>query len=457
MSLITLSDDFQVLVDCGMDMESPSETMPLYPGCAFPFDASRVNLVILTHAHLDHVGKIPNLIREGFEGKIVCTEATKALARLLLLDAAALNRKKLNAYHKKRTRIPDYQPKYAIEELYQERHVERVLKLVTTIPADEQVKVREGMYLNLVTAGHLLGAAHVHLSIRDGGKERRFLFSGDVGRKQYPLLACPKQPPEADILVCETTYGKRMHQSVQAAEEAIFEAIEGACIDKPGKLILPAFSIGRTQAILFTLNKLFRERDLPEIPVYADSPLAMQSNGVYERFSALLNAEALDFKNAHRSLFDFPQLHYILENSESKRISKLPERAIFVSSSGMLEGGRIQHHIRNHLHDPDCTIMMVGFSAEGTLGHRLMNANGTLEFDNKIMEVKATVLHTDAFSGHGDQEDLLQFVKAQSPEVCQNVFLVHGEPESMEAFQQLIAEHGFTNVKSPKKGEAFTF
>ncbi|MBX2842773.1 MAG: MBL fold metallo-hydrolase [Flammeovirgaceae bacterium] len=453
--LLELEDDFRVLIDCGMDMGKGQSTDALYPGSAFPFDASTINLVILTHAHLDHSGRIPNLLREGFEGKIICTSPTKELSELLLLDSANINRRKIKYFQKKRSRNPGYKPDFNPDEIYLEKDVNKSLELFLTLPFNKRTKVKKDLLLTLIPTGHLLGAANVLLEVFEGGKSKKIMFSGDVGRSNYPLLPDPQQPEQVDFLVCETTYGNRLHQSKVETEEELRNAIQKTCVDMAGKLIIPAFSIGRTQAIIYTLNKLFSKGNMPSVKIYADSPLARKSNKVYERNTTFLNEEAKDFKDEKGALFYLDNLEYIDDLKESIMISKSNESCIIISSSGMLEGGRIQNHIKENLGNARCTILMVGFSAEGTFGHRLVNSGANVVMGKRTVPVMAKVEHTDAFSGHGDQNDLLQFVEAQSPEELKKVILVHGEPGSMEDFKGLLENKGYQNIHIPEKGEIF--
>ncbi len=455
MFLLELDSDFRILIDCGMDMEQMSEDMPIHPSSSFPFEASMINAVILTHAHLDHTGKIPILIREGFEGPIICTSPTASLMDIILYDSAAINRIKLNKYHKRKSKSPSYKPGFDLKEVYLEKDVKEAFKQLKTIDFDKTYQLIKTVKLRMVPTGHLLGAANVHLEIEEGEEKKSILFTGDIGRLKYPLLTDPSTPPKADYLVCEATYGGKTHQSSSDTEKELLHYITESCIKKPGKLLIPAFSIGRTQAILFTINKLFKTEQLPTIPVYADSPMAMKSNRVYERYSNILNEEALEFKAEHKELFYGENFDYIEKLEESKKISGKPGPAILVSSSGMLEGGRIQHHIKQNLQNPNTTILMVGFTPEGTFGHKLVNADGTIEIGNKSVPVLAKVVKTDAFSGHGDHHDLMRTILSQDVENNKGVFLVHGEPDSLETLSQDVRKAGFKQVNIPKKGESF--
>jgi len=455
MFLLELNSDFRILIDCGMDMENMTEDSPIYPGACFPFEASMVNAVILTHAHLDHSGKIPNLVREGFEGPIICSSATASLMDILLYDSAAINRIKLNKYHKRKAKNPTITPHFSLNEIYLEKHVKEAFKQVKTIGFDKTYQLAKKVKLRMISTGHLLGAANIYLEIEENKQVTSLLFSGDVGRFNYPLLKDPETPPPADYLICESTYGGKTHQSSKDTEEELLKHITEACINKPGKIIIPAFSIGRTQAILFTIHKLFKSGKLPNIPVYADSPMAMKSNQVYEKYSHSLNEEALSFKQQHKELFYGENFEYVEQLEESKRISDKPGPSIIVSSSGMLEGGRIQHHIRKNLRNPDTTILMVGFTPEGTFGHRLLHSNGSVEIGQKQVEVLCKIVKTDAFSGHGDHHDLLHLINSQNKEKNKAIFLVHGEPESLQHLQREVLNEGFEKVTIPKKGDSF--
>ncbi|MDW7693810.1 MBL fold metallo-hydrolase [Flammeovirgaceae bacterium SG7u.111] len=456
MFLLEFDDDFRLLIDCGMDMRSQEEDMPAFPGSLFPFEASMVNAVLLTHAHLDHSGKIPNLYREGFEGKIFTTFPTRDLTKLLLYDSANLNRRKINDYHKKRSKIPNYEPKFNPETLFLEKHVDEAIKGFSPLHFSKRYQLTKNIVVSLQPTGHLLGAASVYLEVTEGGKKKSFLFSGDIGRKDYPLLQDPAPMPQADYLICETTYGIRSHESRQETETAIAQAVKEACVDKPGRLLIPAFSVGRTQAIIYTLHKLFAKKKLPPIRIFSDSPLGQECNKAYDLYTNYLNEDSQEFSEKHKGLFNFEQMEYVESALESKRLASKKEPAIIISSSGMLEGGRIQFHIRANIQNPNCTILMVGYSAEGTFGNQLLNMkNGMVELGQKNVPVLAKVIYTDAFSGHGDQNDLLEFVGYQDASKLKNIFLVHGEEESMEGFSEVLKEKGYQNVTMPEKGQSF--
>lgn len=464
MFLLELEDGYQILIECGFDMDrhkqNPADTKPTV---VFPFDPRELDLVIATHAHIDHTGQIPNLYRAGYKGQVLATKATMDLTYLLLMDSARINEQKLAMYKKqeqeKKKKGKRNRTRRRIEintaEIYIPRDVDQAIDHFVTLAFNSIFEPREGVSVEMIPAGHLLGAAHVMLKIKENGAEKSILFSGDIGRKNYPLLRDPQPPPSADYLVCETTYGNREHISTDDAAEELVEIITKSCVEKAGRLIIPAFSVGRSQAIIYLMHKLAQEGRLPHLPIYADSPLAEKSNAVYDRYTYLMNDEANAFAEQHGRLFQFEQLRYLSSIKESKEVSKATDAGIIISSSGMLDGGRIRHHVTYNLPNPYCTMLFVGFCAEGTLGHTLLTADGSARVGGKEVAISAEILRTDVLSGHGDRQDLLRFVGAQSPEKLRQTFLVHGEYESMCSFQRDLQERGYKNVTIPSKEDSF--
>ncbi|WP_250630626.1 MBL fold metallo-hydrolase RNA specificity domain-containing protein [Rhodoflexus caldus] len=458
MYLLELEDDYRILIDCGFDMDrerGKEEELPqAFPGSVFPFDASTLNLVLLTHAHIDHSGNIPNLYREGYEGQVLCTSPTIDLTHLLLTDSAALHRRRLQnlSKKKKKKQLP---PPNVVNEWYIEKQVDAAMDSFVGIAFNQRFQVKKGLHITFIPAGHLLGAANILIEVNEGGKQRSILFSGDIGRYNYPLLPDPSPVPQVDYLICESTYGGRNHTPNVEVEAELEKAIIETCVEKPGRLIIPSFSVGRTQSLLYTFNKLATQRRLPPIKVFSDSPMALQSTKIYARYSKMLNKDARDFLATHDTLFDFDNLVIVEDLKNSKAISNYREPCIIISSSGMLEGGRIQHHIRHNLSNPYCTILMIGYSAENTLGRQLLDGIPSLRVGDQEIPVLAKVKYTDAFSGHGDQDDLIKFVKQQAPDRLKQLFLVHGETDSMEAFRTLLSTEGYQQVAMPEKGQTF--
>ncbi|GAB4033524.1 MBL fold metallo-hydrolase RNA specificity domain-containing protein [Spirosoma gilvum] len=459
MYLLELEDDYRILIDCGSDMERSSsngQTAPAvtHPGF-FPFEASSINLVLLTHAHVDHSGNLPNLFREGYEGQILCTEPTFALTNVLLKDAASLNQKRINELNaSKKQRVKERQLQMQ-KDLYLDKQVRDTMESVVPIAFNRKFRVADNVDVTFIPAGHLLGAAHIVINVLEGGVRKSICFSGDIGRKNYPLLVDPAPVPAVDYLICESTYGNRLHDNHLSPEDTLADIIQRTCVDIPGRLIIPSFSVGRTQALLYTLNRLYTERDFPPIKVFSDSPMAFESSKIYMQHVRMLNNEAREFYKENETLFDFENFQFLESSKASKAISNFNEPCIIISSSGMVQGGRVEHHVAENISNPYATILIIGYCAEGTLGWRLLNGQQTLTIKGNDHQVLANIEKIDVFSGHGDRNDLINFVGMQSPDTLKSVFLVHGEYESMEAFRNTLAEEGYPQVIIPKKGEKY--
>ncbi len=454
MFLLEFEDDFRMLIECGWDMERKNINQEDYIGL-FPFEPSQINAVLLTHAHIDHSGAIPNLLREGFEGKIICTAATYELASILLADSASLNHQRLKKFTKKRKKKPSLEMPENLKELYVQKQVNEALDHFVTVPFSQQTKIKKGLSVTFIPAGHLLGAAHILLHVQEGAETKTICFSGDIGREHYPLLVDPDKVPPVDYLVCESTYGNRRHQSQNSPEEAVYDIIQSTCVEIPGRLIVPAFSVGRTQAMLYTLHKLQVAGKLPPIKVFSDSPLALKSSRIYQKYLSFLNEEARAFAQQQGQLFDFENLIYLENIKDSKAASHYNQPCIIVSSSGMVQGGRIEYHVKENLANSYATILMIGYAAEGTLGYDLVHGQKTIRVKNREIPIQARVERIDNFSGHGDLDDLTRFVKQQPREHLKRLFLVHGEEQSMHDFKDTLEQEGYTQVQIPKRGESF--
>lgn len=437
------TDNYNILIDCGLDYEHDTWQEE---NEQFPFNPSDIDLVILTHAHIDHSGNLPTLIRFGFEGQILCTPPTADLAELLLLDSVNIF---LNKQRRRRKgkRGSESGPK----PLYLQKHVMETVDRFVTIAFNKEFKINGKVSLKFIPVGHLLGAAAVVLTIEEHGLQKTIAFSGDIGRKNYPVLRDPETLPPVDYLVCESTYGGRLHQSKQSIDELLVETVEDTCIKSPGRLIIPAFSIGRTQALVYSLNKIFSKGLLPRIKVFVDSPLATYATDIFRKHHYLLNDEAQDFYNKSGDEFEFENLDYIEDMNASKAISNYFEPCIIISSAGMLEGGRIQDHLYYNISNYYCTILFIGYSAKGTLGHRLLRGDPIINLRHRELSVFATIKQTDLFSGHGDHTDLMNFVKQQDQNKLKRVFLVHGENNSLQALYEALNNENY-NVEIARKG-----
>jgi metallo-beta-lactamase family protein len=438
-------DNYNVLIDCGLDYEKGTyQNENLY----FTFDPATIDVVILTHAHIDHSGNLPTLVRMGFNGQILCTPPTAELTELLLLDSVNIFLNKQS----KSSRSKRY--KSGPEPLYLHKHVAETVERFITVNFQKEFHINENLTLSFIPVGHLLGAAAVILTINENGSTKKIAFTGDIGRKKYPLLIDPQPLPQVDYLVSESTYGGRLHSTDTTLEEKLIETITESCIKFPGRLIIPAFSIGRTQSLAYALNKIFREKKLPSVKVFIDSPLAGAATEIYHKYEHYLNPEAQAFYKSQHSQVEFKELSFVNDKRESISISNYHEPCIIISSAGMLEGGRIQDHLYYNIQNYYCTILFIGYCAKGTLGHRLLRGDPIIKLRNRDLMVYASIKQTDLLSGHGDHNDLVNTVKQQDPHILKNVFLVHGEKNSMQHLSVAIEQEGYT-VTSPQKGETF--
>ena len=459
MYMLELEDGYRILVDCGADMEKNlprNATLPKEPqrlGNIFPFEPSLINLVVLTHAHIDHTGMLPLLIKEGYEGQILCTTPTYYLTSILLHDSAQLNQKRLKKAldkNKNSRKMPT-----EVEALFFSKHVDDTLERFVTVAVNQKFKITDQISVTFNHAGHILGAANLVFKVKEDGEEKTICFSGDIGRYNYPLLQDPQLPPQVDYLVCESTYGNRNHSLNEGPEKELEKVIIETCVKKHGKLIIPAFSVGRSQALFYTLNKLYQEKGFPKVKVYSDSPMALESSRVYEKFVKTLNKEARDFHEENDELFDFDNFEFVHDIKQSRALSNQYEPCIIVSSSGMIHGGRVEHHVKENLQNPKATILIIGYCAEGTIGYELMNGAKELKIKNKMLEVRAEIKVLDCFSAHGDQNDLINFVKSQDSNKLKQIFLIHGEPTGMEVFKSELEQRGYRNITIPAKGQTF--
>lgn len=435
---------YKILIDCGLDYEKETYQED---NQQFPFDPADINLVILTHAHIDHSGNLPTLVRLGFDGQVLCTPPTADLASILLFDSVELFLRKQS--RKPRTKRGNFSgPK----PLYLHKHVMDTIDRFVTIAFNKPFKINGDISLTFIPVGHLLGAAAAVLTINDHGEEKKIAFSGDIGRDNYPVLLKPEPIPEVDYFVCESTYGGRYHTKDQTLEERLVKEIEEACIKTPGRLIIPAFSIGRTQSLVFALNQIFTKKLLPPVQIFVDSPMAIQATDVYRKHHNLVNQEAKDFYKTMGDEFEFEHLAYVQTMKESKDVSNYFDPCIIISSAGMLEGGRIQDHLYYNIQNYYCTILFIGYCAKGTLGYKLLSGAPIVRIKDREMMVYATIRQTDLLSGHGDHDDLVRTVKQTGHP--KQVFLVHGEDKSLKTLAATLLEDGF-NVIAPERGEVF--
>jgi len=449
MHLLEIEKNFTILVDCGMDYEKSSDMKD--PNQSFPFDPREVNAMILTHAHIDHSGNIPNLIKQGFDGPIYMTHPTAILSEHLLKDSLNIQRMEANGSRRK----PGKRGKkysYDAELLYGRKHIKKMLNQLVIVSFNEPERIHDNVVLSFHDAGHILGSASARLEIEKDGTKRVVGFTGDLGNYGSPQMNDPQPMGELDYLVTESTYGGRTHKKTGLAREELRHYINETCVAKEGKLVIPAFSVGRTQAIIFTIHQLYREGKLPNIQIYTDSPLAIRSTKAYENNMHYLNQETQDFAKRYGSLFEFPNLQVVENNNASEVMSEQPDPCVIISAAGMVEGGRIQTHVKNNIESDKNTILIAGYCSEGTLGHRLLQGQDFIEINHKKRPARAQIGRTDAFSAHPDHNGLIKYISESINDNMKTIFLVHGDEIHMDS---LIEDIPFKSVIKPKKGQEF--
>jgi metallo-beta-lactamase family protein len=441
--LIQLNDGTHILLDCGMFQGMGEHTEDLNEH--FGFNPKKVDYLILSHAHIDHIGLVPRLVAEGFDGPIFCTAPTMDLARILLMDSAKIQMQDVeySNKHRRKNGMP------LLEPLYNEDQAMESLRLFKIVDYHQEYAITPSIKFHFTDAGHLVGSAAVHLVINEDGKQTHITFSGDVGRYGDMLLKSPQRFPQADYILLESTYGDSLHKDVGAIEDALLEIIKQTCEVKRGKVIIPAFSVGRTQELLYALNSLELKGILPDLHYYVDSPLSEKATRVLMDHPEVYNSEVKAVLKTDANPFGFKGLHFIESTEESIALNNDPTPCVIISSSGMAEAGRVKHHIKNNIGNQKCTILMVGYCEPSSLGGHLLRGDHEVHIFGEKFEVKAEVQSIKSMSAHGDYEDLLHFIASQKPEKVKKVFLVHGEYEVQQHFREKILAKGFCSVEIP--------
>jgi len=420
----------RLLFECGLFQGKRGESSER--NRHFPFDPKQLDAVVLSHAHIDHCGNLPNLCRQGYAGNLYCTFATRDLAAIMLEDSAEIQRADAEYVSKKRARtgLPPVEP------LYTAGDAEQAVRQFVSLNYDRPFSVIDGVTVTFRDAGHILGSAQVILDIRESGREYRFLFSGDIGRGDDDILRDPQAIENVDYLQIESTYGDREHSAKQSAKEEIGRLVRDT-IDKMGQVIIPAFSVGRTQQIVYTLHQLACEGKLPRVPIFVDSPLSVNATEVYRLHPECFNDTIYRFLREKENPFGMENLTYIRELAHSMKLNDLKEPAIIISASGMCEAGRIRHHLKNHIGHVENLVLFIGYCAEHTLGAQILSGQNPVSIFGEPHPVRARVASLDAFSGHADKHELRHYVEALTGDI-KKVFVVHGEESQAMAFAQTV-------------------
>jgi metallo-beta-lactamase family protein len=422
----------------------------------FPFDPKTIDAVVLSHAHIDHSGNLPNLVKQGFNGHIWCTAATRNLAVYMLQDSGHIQESDIGYLNKKRRK----EGKALLEPLYTKADAQRSLGSFVGVGLHRPINVADGVTATFYNAGHILGSAFVALDIREfsTGKQWRIIFSGDVGRPEMAILPTPEQPDVADILIMESTYGGRIHASKDEARKQLRDVVRDT-VRRRGKVIIPSFAVGRTQEIVYTLNLLAAEGDIPLVPVYVDSPLAVSATEVFRMHPEEWDEEVRAFLEGERgrSPFDWTQIEYVRDAARSKQLNYRSEPAIIISANGMAENGRILHHLKNNIEESENTILFVSFQAEETLGRKLVAGARRVRILGEEYDVRARVVSIQGYSAHADQKELLAWARPLDRERLQQVFLVHGETDAATTLAEKLRGEGVKKVTVPERNQFADF
>ena len=466
--LITTDSGHTILLDCGMyqgkGMETDADNRDL------GFDPKTLDCVVLSHAHIDHSGLIPYIVKLGFKGDVYCTPATRDLCALMLTDTAFIQEQDVRMYNKKIDKQHPHKEKgktYKIEPLYTQNDVNKAMRQFVTYSYDRRFRIFDDVLLTFTNSGHMLGGAICSLEIYEEDKDtngasspatrrwKRLTYTGDIGRAYSHILPPPQLFPQCDYLICESTYGDRLHEEAKVTEEQLLGVVDDTCNYRKGQLLIPSFSVGRTQEIVYVLNQLYNDGRLPHIPVYVDSPMSTNATQIFRMYPEELSDEVRETLQVDPDPFGFNTLRYITDIRESKMLNHKEEPCIIISASGMLEAGRIKHHVANHISDPRCTILIVGYCAPTTLGARIQEPGlkwiSIFGLDRRI---KAQITKIEGFSGHGDYKEMIDYLsRSLMIDKVQRTFIVHGEEQAAQTYKDHLYEAGFRNISVPEKGE----
>lgn len=446
MHLISVNGE-KILLDCGLFQGKRNESYERNKN--LPFKASEVNAVVLSHAHIDHAGNLPNLVKSGFKGPIYATGATYDLCNIMLYDSAMIQERDVEYINNKKKK--KHEP--LVQPLYDVIDVTNALSQFVSVNYDKWIGVGNGIRFKFLDAGHILGSAITLIEAEDKGRIISIGFTGDLGRKNAPIIKDPEQIDKVDVLISESTYGAKVHEPIESMKDSLNEIIKRT-VDRGGKVIIPAFSVGRTQEVVYSLSELFNEEKLPIIPIYVDSPLAVNASDVFRIHEECFDNETLAHIKANEDPFGFNRLIYVRTVEDSKKLNDMKSSCVIISASGMCEGGRVVHHLVNNIEEPKNTILFVGYQAENTLGRKLVDGYPQVSIFGEVYNVKAEVVMLNSFSAHADQSELLSYIDKIDKTKLKKIFLVHGEISQSETLSNKLEEKGLVNrVYIPVQGD----
>ena len=443
--LLTLNNQKKILLDCGMFQGRGKESDLLNRDLGF--DASSVDVMVLSHAHIDHSGLIPKLVKDGFNKKIYCTPATKEVVRVLLEDSAEIQVNEIKYQNKKRRA----QGEPLLEPLYSKQDAANSFNLFEEQDYGKWFAVTDDVEAMFTDAGHIIGSACVHVRYKENERIQQITFSGDIGRYHDMILPPPREFPQADYIIMESTYGNSLHEDIHSSLDILLQWIQKTCIERKGKLIMPAFSLGRTQEILYALNKLELENRLPKVDYILDSPLSITLTGVVKKYPEYFNNNIQEVLKSDSDPFKFNGLRYTESVEDSKLLNYKNDPCVIISASGMAEAGRIKHHISNNIENSRNSILMTGYCEPNSLGGRLLKGDKEVSIFGVRHQVHAEVGGIKSLSAHGDYEEMFQWLDCQEKEKVKKIFLVHGEYAVQQEFKERLRKRGFLNVEIPER------
>jgi metallo-beta-lactamase family protein len=448
--LFKLDNGFTFLLDCGL-YQGREESMKDF-NKTWLFDPAEVDCVVLSHGHIDHIGRLPKLRLDGFSGPVYSTPATHDVSAILLLDSALIQVRDAEYDNKKLRAKGHLTDENKVEPLYTPDDVPATMKQFVSYSYDTWFNIHPDVSVQYKDAGHILGSASINLKIKENGKVKLFAFSGDIGRPNRPILKDPMPMDQAEYILSESTYGDRDHEASPGESDKLLEIITSTCIDKKGKVIIPAFSLGRTQEIVYILDHLYNAGKLPKVPIYVDSPLSVNATAVYSAHPECYDRELFQYMIQHKDPFGFNGLIYITEVEESKSLNYNDDPCVIISSSGMVTAGRIQHHILNNCENSNNTILIIGYCAPGTPGRLIMDGADHIIMHGQERAINARVEVMQSFSAHGDRHEMKDFLSNQKSSATR-IYLVHGEEKAQIAFREFLQADGFGDIYIPSLGE----
>jgi metallo-beta-lactamase family protein len=447
--LITTDLGKKILLDCGMFQGKGLETDAMNRNLGF--NPAEIDHILLTHAHIDHSGLIPYVYKLGFRGSVVCTNATRDLCAIMLADSGYIQEQDTRTFNKRRIKKGLSQ----VEPIYTRADAVSCMSLFIGVPSNMNFRIDDNIKVKFTNTGHMLGSGVANFEIIEKGEIKSIAYTGDIGRPTNRILDSPKPFPQTDFLITESTYGDRLHEDHQEAENALLNIVIQTCVDKGGKLIIPSFSVGRTQEVVYSLNNFYNDGRLPKIDIFVDSPLAVNATTVFRMHPECFNKDILKVMESHPDPFGFNTLFYITSQEDSKKLNDHKKPCVIISASGMMEAGRIKHHLANCISDPKNTILAVGYCAPSTLGARILSGEKEVSIHGNIYEVKADIRKLESYSGHGDYNEMLRFLDCQQKDAIAETFIVHGEYKTQQNYVARMVNKGYKNVEIPAKGNEY--